>query len=48
MGWEVKTDIRGQSRQGLWGSNGKQENIYLGTDRSKFLILFRPKRYNPT
>ena len=40
MGWEVKTDIRGQSRRGLLGSNGKQENIYLVTDRSKFLVLF--------
>ena len=41
----AKIDMGGQAKHGLWGPNIKQENIYLGPNRSKCLALFGPKSY---
>ena len=45
MAWKVKTDIRDQTKHGLWDSSMKTGNIKQGVDRSKFLVLFWAKRY---
>ena len=46
MGWEVKTDMWGQPKHGLWKSNVKTGKYLPGADRSEFLVLFGPKSYN--
>ena len=40
MGWEVKSDFRGQSKHGLWGSNVKTGKYLPGADRSKLFVHF--------
>ena len=36
----IKNHIKGKPKQGLWGFSVKQENFYLGPDRSALCVLF--------
>ena len=44
--WEVKTDFRGQSKHGLWGSYVKTGKYLPGLIGAHFLYIFGPKRCN--
>ena len=41
MGWEVKTDMSGQSNDCLWVCNVKMKNFLLGWKRGTFLRIYR-------
>ena len=40
MGWEVKIDMSGQSKDCLWVYNVKMEKILPGRKRGTFLWIF--------
>ena len=40
MGWEVKIDMSGQSKDCLWVCNVKMKKILLGRKRGTFLRIF--------
>ena len=40
MGWEVKIDMSGQSKDCLWVCNVKMEKILLGQKQGTFLWIF--------
>ena len=40
MGWEVKIDMSGQSKDCLWVCNVKMKKILLGRKRGTFLWIF--------
>ena len=39
MGWQVKADMEGQPKPGLWGSNMKMENIYPAAFGCEFIVF---------
>ena len=40
MGWEVKIDMSGQSKDCLWVCNVKMKKFLLGWKRGRFLWIF--------